>query len=30
MKEYPMMTKEEVASVILDKIKTLLDNKSSL
>ena len=30
MKKYPMMTKEEVASVILDKIKVLLDEKSSL
>ena len=27
MTKYPMMTKEEVASVILDKIKSLLDNK---
>ncbi len=27
MKKYPMMTKEEVANVILDKIKGLLDNK---
>lgn len=25
--KYPMMTKEQVASVILDKIKSLLDNK---
>lgn len=30
IKKYPIMTKEEVAMIILDKIKSLLEQKSSL